>query len=84
MGKKNRGTKKYFWRGLLSGITSMGLLYPAKLSPSRYSRSFKDDQEAIAGDMWKAFAIEHSNNNYTAESLEKAAAKIRKAMEKTS
>ncbi len=83
MNRKNSEARKYLWRGIMSGITSMGLLYPAKFSPPRYSRSFKDDQEAIAEDMWKAFVQEHTANHYTAEGLEEAAAKMCKAIEKT-
>ncbi len=82
MNRKNSEARKYLWRGIMSGITSMGLLYPAKLSPSRYSRSFKDDQETIGADMWKAFVQEHNANHYTAEGLEEAAANIRKDTEK--
>lgn len=37
-----------------SGIASMGLLYPAPSSPTRYPGSYGDDMEAIGRDMWRA------------------------------
>ena len=43
-----------FLIGFLSGITSIGLLYPSKFSPRRYQGSFQDDLQAIGSDMWNA------------------------------
>ena len=55
---KPHRTKNGFMYGLLSGITSIGLLYPSKFRPMRYQRSRSDDLFTIGTDMWRAFEIE--------------------------
>ena len=55
---KHHLTKSGFIYGLLSGMTSTGLLYPTKFKPLRYPRSYNDDLFTIGADMWRAFEIE--------------------------
>lgn len=58
--EKYRLTKNGFIYGLLSGMTSTGLLYPSKFKPERYTRSYNCDLFTIGADMWRAFEIERN------------------------
>ncbi len=58
--KRHAGGKHPFWRGVLSGLTSVGCLYPGKMKPVHYPHSCKDDLFAIGGDMWTAFEKEEN------------------------
>ena len=49
-----RGRKAAFWHGFLSGISSVGYLYPGRFRPVPYRRSCADDLIAIGHDMWNA------------------------------
>ena len=39
---------------ILSGITSVGLLYPAMLTPIRYTEGYGSDKDMVGLDMWRA------------------------------
>ena len=39
---------------ILGGLTSVGLLYPARLEPTRYVGSYAADLDVIGRDMWRA------------------------------
>ena len=59
--EKYRLTKNGFIHGLLSGMTSTGLLYPSRFKPERYQRSYSGDLFTIGADMWRAFEIEQKD-----------------------
>lgn len=58
--EKHHLTKNGFVHGLLSGMTSIRLLYPSKFKPMRYPHSYRDDLFTIGADMWRAFEIERN------------------------
>ena len=60
---KYRLNKSGFINGLLSGMTSTGLLYPSKFKPERYPRSYSGDLFTIGADMWRAFEIERKDRS---------------------
>ncbi len=42
---------------VLSGLTSVGLLYPANVAPIKYAEGYGTDMEMIGQDMWHAEEI---------------------------
>ncbi len=65
--KRNR-KKTTIVPAILSGITSVGLLYPAAFTPVRYVDGYGRDMEVIGQDMWRAVA--HCKNDTQEESAE--------------
>ena len=63
------GKKDAFWHGFLSGISSVGYLYPGRFRPVPYQRSCADDLIAIGHDMWNSVDQEaHDQETYAATS----------------
>ncbi len=52
------GREAAFRHGFLSGISSVGYLYPGRFRPVPYQRSCADDLTAIGHDMWNAVGQE--------------------------
>ncbi len=46
--------------GIMSGIMSVGFLYPTHAMPARYPLSHEVDMEAIGKDMWRAVGAHQS------------------------
>lgn len=57
MNYKRNPQKGVFISSVLSGITSVGLLYPATITPIRYAEGYGRDMKMIGKDMWNAEAI---------------------------
>ena len=43
-----------FISAFLDGVTSIGLLYPAMITPIRYTEGYGTDMEMVGRDMWFA------------------------------
>ncbi len=53
---------------IFSGITSVGLLYPAMFTPIKYADGYGYDMEIIGRDMWRA--AEHYRDGTEEENTE--------------